>query len=100
MHRENALRGDHPVDVVRRRLEADEDHRPGRTALHRSVGIEDDPAARGTRACVQAPRDRFRRVAEVDHRVQQLVELRRVDARDRLLARDQPLVDHVDRGLQ
>ena len=34
--------------------------------------------------------------ARVDHRVQELVELARVDARDRLLARDQPLLDHLD----
>ena len=32
--------------------------------------------------------------------MQQLVELRRVDPADRLLARDQPLVDHRDRRLQ
>ena len=36
----------------------------------------------------------------VDHRVQQLVELRRVDPRHRLLARDQALGDHVDGRLQ
>ena len=43
---------------------------------------------------VQARRGDLELRVRVDHRVQQLVELRRVDARDRLLARDQPLLDH------
>ena len=88
-----ALRLDHPVDVVGRRLPADEDHRLARlAALLGGVGVEDD--LRRT----AAPGDAFRPRAatsnsarRVDHRMQQLVELLRVDARDRLLAGDQPL---------
>ena len=36
----------------------------------------------------------------IDHRVEELVELRRVDPADRLLLRDQPLLDHVDGAAQ
>ena len=38
--------------------------------------------------------------SRVDHRVQELVELARVDAGDGLLARDEPLVDHLHRDAQ
>ena len=48
---EHALRLDHAVDVVGRRLPADEDHRlAGLAALLRRVGVEDDRAARRARA--------------------------------------------------
>ena len=54
---EDPLRRDHPVDVVGRRLPADEDHRPRRfAALDRGVGVEDDLAARRARARVEARR--------------------------------------------
>ena len=46
VHGEDPLRGDHPVDVVRGRLPADEDHRAGLRALDGRVGVEDDPTAR------------------------------------------------------
>ena len=49
VHGEDPLRGDHPVDVVRRRLPADEDHRPVLRALDGRVGVEDDAAARRAR---------------------------------------------------
>ena len=49
---------------------------------------------------VEALRDDLDLGGRVDPRVQELVELRRVDARDRLLLRDQPFVHHVDRGLE
>ena len=45
---EDPLRRDHPVDVVRRRLPADEHDRFARTAaLSRGVRVEHDGAARG-----------------------------------------------------
>ena len=54
--------------------------------------------ARGARRRVQALGDDLDLGRRVDHRMQQLVELRRVDPRDRFLPRDQPLLDHLDRG--
>ena len=101
VRREDAARLDQPVDVVRRRLPADEDHVLAlAAALLGRVGVEHDRARRGTRRRVQ-PRCRDVDLrSRVDHRVQQLVELVRVDARHRLLARDQPLVDHLDGDAQ
>ena len=85
-----------------RRLPADEDDALARlAALLGGVGVEDD------RARTRRPGEAFRPFAttshlggRVDHRVQQLVELRRIDPRDRLLLRDQPLLDHLDRRPQ
>ena len=57
---EDPFGGDHPVDVVRGRLLADEDHRAGLRALDRGVGVEDDRAARGARGRVQPLRRRPR----------------------------------------
>ena len=91
----------HPVEVVRRRLPADEDDALARlAALLGRVGVEDDRAGGGARRRVQPLRDDDDVGGGVDHRVQQLVELRRVDPADRLLLRDQPLLDHLDRRAQ
>ena len=46
---ENALRRGEAVDVVRRRVEADEDHRLVLAALGRDVGVEDDGSDRSAR---------------------------------------------------
>ena len=81
VHGEDPLRGDHPVDVVGRRLPADEDHR---AVLRRAR-----PPCRRRRRSRRSPRpgDAFRpprrlvgAAVGIDHRVQELVELRRVDA--------------------
>ena len=88
----------HPVEVVGRRLPADEDDALARLAARLGgVGVEDDRPGRGARRGVQALRDDLHLGGGVDHRVQQLVELRRVDARDRFLLRDQPFLDHLHR---
>ena len=100
VHRQDSLRRDHPVNVVRGRLPADENHRAGLRALDSRVGVEDDPAARSARGRVEPLRSDVELGARVDHRVQQLVELRRVDPHDRLFARDQALARHRHRGLQ
>ncbi len=101
VHGEDPLCRDHPVDVVRRRLPADEDDRlAGAAALRRGVGVEDDAAAGRAGRGVQALRRRLELRVRIDSRVQELVERRRVDAGDGLLARDQALVDHRDGRLQ
>jgi hypothetical protein len=98
---EDPLRVDETVDVVGRGLPADEDHRLARVAeLLCSVRVEDDLAAGRAGRGVQAGGDDLDLGARIDHRVQQLVELRRVDARDGLLTGDQVLTDHVHRSLE
>ena len=97
---EDPLRRDHPVDVVGRRLPAHEDHVLALAPLDRGVCVEDDLAARRARACVETRRGDVVLVVGVEHRVEQLVELRGVDPRDRVIARDQPFVDHVDGRFQ
>ena len=100
MHGEDPLRRDHPVDVVRRRLPADEDNRPVLRALDRRVGIEDDAAARRTRRRVQAGCGNVELCGGIDHRMEQLVELRGIDTGNCLFTADQPLVDHRRRRFQ
>ncbi len=100
VHGEDSLRRDHPVDVVRGRLEANEQHGTARRTLDGGVGVEHDRAARCAGRRVQPSPRRLERRARIDRRVEELVELRRVDARDRFFPRDQPLVDHRDRRLE
>ena len=98
---EDAARLDDPVDVVRRRLGADEDDGLSRaTQLLRPVGVEHDPAGRRARRGVEALRGDVVFGRGVDPRVEQLVELRRIDAGDRLLLAEQALADHLDRDPQ
>ncbi len=98
---QDPLRRDHPVDVVRGRLPADEDHAVAvLPALGRRVGVEDDLPRGGARRGVQPLRDDLDARRGIDHRVQELVELPGVDADDGVLARDEALVDHVHGGLQ
>ena len=71
-------------------------------ALPRSsarVGVEDDLPGGGAGRGVEALRRDLELGVRVEPRVQELVELGRVDPRDRLLALDQPLRRHVDRAL-
>ncbi len=70
---------------------------PASAALLGGVGVEHDRARRRARRRVQPARGHLDRRVGIDHRVQELVELGRIDARDRLLARDEPLVDHLRR---
>ena len=89
---EDAAGVDQPVDVVRRRLPADEDHVLARAPLLLGeVGVEHDRARGRARRRVQPRRHDVDLGGRVDHRVEQLVELTRVDPRDGLLAGDQPL---------
>ena len=70
-------------------------------ALPRSsarVGVEDDLPGRRAGRGVQALRGDVELGVRVEHRMQELVELGRVDPRDRLVAVDQALRRHVDRA--
>jgi hypothetical protein len=98
VRREDPGRGNQPVDVVRARLPADEDHILGLPALRGRVRVEDDAAGRGARRGCEARRDDVVRRRRIERRMQEVVELRRVDAGDRLDAAQQALVDHCDRG--
>ena len=96
---EDTLRLDQAVDVVRCRLPADEDHRlAALAALLGSVGVEHDLPGRRPRRGVEAACGDVELRVRVEPRVQELVELARVDPCDRLLAVDQALGGHVDRG--
>ncbi len=71
-------------------------------ALPRSaarVGVEHDLAAGGARRGVQPAGRDLELGVRVEPRMEELVELRRVDPRDRLLPVDQPLAGHVDGAL-
>ena len=97
---EDALRLDQPVDVVGRRLPADEDHRlAGLAVLLGAVGVEDDLPGSGARRGVEALRGDLELGVRVEARMQELVELARVDPRHRLLPLDEPFRRHVDRAL-
>ena len=103
--RQDAARVDQAVDVVGRRLPADEhDVDALSPALLGEVGVEHDGARGGAGRRVEPFRDDVDVGAGVDHRVQELVELTGVDTGDGLLARDEALLGHLDadpqRGLR
>ena len=101
-----AVRGEHargldqPVDVVRGRLPADEDHRLVLALLGGRVRVEHDLPGRGPRRRVEPLRDDVVVRVRVEPRMEELVELAGVDARDRLLLRDQALLAHRHGGVQ
>ena len=96
MRREDALCLVHPRVVVRGRLPADENDRlPGFPPLLGRLRIEHDRADRRSGRRVQTRRRDLERLAPVDHRVQELVELPGIDPRDGLFARDEAFVDHL-----
>ena len=91
----------HAVDVLGARLVAHENDRMA--LVPEPLGVvrrEDDLAASGTRRGGKPLRDDFELGRGVDGRVQELVELRRLDAEHGLLFGDQPFARHVDRNLQ
>ena len=99
---QDALSDGHAVEVVRRRLLADEDDLlalGGPGGCH--VGVEDGLADRGARRGVEALGDALGGGTElgIELIAQELVDLRRLDAGESLLLRDQLLLDHVDRDL-
>ena len=99
--RENARRRVHAVDVLRARLVADQDDRLALgLKLLGVVRREHDLAACGAGRGGKARRDDLANGGRVDGRVQDLVELRRLDARYGLLLGDEPFARHVDRNLQ
>jgi len=95
---QNPLGLDQPVDVVGGRLPADEDHALSRAApFLGGVRVEHDRARGRAGRRVEALCGDLEIGGRIDHRVQKLVELRGIDPRHRVLAGDQPFLDHVDR---
>jgi hypothetical protein len=95
---EDALGGVHPVDVFGTGLGADQDHLVAALGpILGSVGVEHRLARGCARRGRKALGDDVARRSGIERRVQELVEGRRIDAKDRLLAGDQPFVGHVHR---
>ena len=100
--RDDAFGHGHPMEVVRRRFDPDQDDLlAALDPFHRGIGVEHGPsdgrAGRGIE-----PVDDLLGVLEggrVERRSKELVDVRRLDAPDRLLGRDDPLPDHVDGDL-
>ena len=91
----------HAVDVFGRSLDPHQDHAPVlRLERLGGVGRKHDLARGRARRGRQAGRDHFAFGGGIDGRVQELVEGGRVDARHRLLARDQALAGQLDRDAQ
>jgi len=85
--REDAFRLHHAVHVVRVRLDTDQDHSLALLApLLGSVGVEYGLAGGGARGGGHAARERLNLGRWVDTREQKLLQLARLDARDRLFA--------------
>ena len=97
----DALGGVHAVNVLRARLDPDQDRfSSGLTQSLRFVGGEHDLAARRAGRSGQTGRDRRGLGVRVDRRVQQLIERGRLDPRHRVLARNEAFVRHLDRDLK
>ena len=90
----------HPADVLRARLGPAEDHAPsvGGPAFG-VLGGEDDPAGGSARRRGESDGDLLRLLLGGldEHRMQELVERRRIDPEDGLLFADSPLLDQVGR---
>jgi len=100
---EDALRGDHAVEVVRVGFPADQDHRlPLAGQLHRAGGGEDHLADGRTGRRADTFGDRLELVVQFEAREHQLGELGTVDPVQRLVQVDKALVDElpgdVERG--
>ena len=73
---------------------------PDSCALDCTVGVEHDAAAGGAGRGIQALPGRLDRCVRIDHRMQELVELRRVECARSPRPGDQTLVDHRDGCLE
>ena len=97
--RENAARGVHARDVVRRSLRPDQDHPLRGAPAHRLLRGEDDRArGRARRGGGSAREDLvLRSLHRVQHGVQHLIQVLRIHALDRLALGEEPFVHHLDR---
>ena len=101
MARQDALSGDHALEVIGVRLPAHKDcGAPGFMNGNGVVGGKDNLTHGGSGARVEAARKHVNSGGGVELRMQELVELRGIDAHKRLIAGDEPLLDHVDRDAQ
>ena len=91
----------HAVDVLRAGLDPAEDHRIALPCpLLSLIGGKDNDAGGRTGRGRQAARDHVALRIRVQRRVEQLIELLRVDTLNRLFLCDQPFIDHVAGDLQ
>ena len=98
---QDARRGVHAVDVLRAGLLADQDHALADMGqVLGLVGGHHDLAGGRARACRQAAGDHVAGCLRVEHRMQELVQRRWLDAGDRGLLVDLVLLAEVDRDLQ
>ena len=99
--RQDALGGNHALQVVGVGLPADQDDLVAlRRACDGVIAREHDLAHGGTGAGVKTGRKSLVLLGGVELRVQELVELSGVDAAHGLLAGDQTLLDHLDGDAQ
>ncbi len=99
LRREDRLRGVHAVDILGRGLGAHQDDLlAARGPLLRIIGREHGLARRAAGARGQALGQNLRTLlgVRIDHGQEQLVELRRRHAHERLVEADQPLRVHLD----
>ena len=88
----------HAVNIVRLRFRADQNHGGRFRFGHRFIGGEYDHAYRRAGRGGQSGRDQIQALARrrIEHRVQQLIELLRIDALHRFALGDQPFAHHLD----
>lgn len=99
--RQDALGGNHALQVVRVGLPTDQDDLVALGGTRDGVvAREHDLAHGGTGAGVKTGRERLVLLGGVELRVQELIELRRIDAAHGLLAGDEALLDHLDGDAQ
>ena len=95
---QNSLGHLHSVDVLGGGFDADQDHlAAGLAHRDRFVGAEHDFARHGARRGGQSARQHLLGRAGVEPRMEQLLELHRLDAQQRRAAIDEALLRHLDR---
>ena len=95
---EDAFRDFHAVNVVGLRFGANQNHGSGLRFRHSVVGAEHDYADGGAGRGGKAGRDQVEGLARggIEHRVQQLIELLRIDALHGFALGDETFADHLD----
>ena len=94
--RENGAGRGHPVEIIRAGLTPHQDYPLTAAApFRRRIGVEHRPASRCTRRSREAGREHRDLLVRIDRRMQNLVELARIDPQHSLLLGDHSLTDHL-----